>query len=346
MARNRRKRQFTTWKRVVLLVFLLVILGGLITANVAKNEYEQARQESLSELEDSGRSPSDDEDIEFNSSDDSLDYINVLLVGLDDEEGYARTDTIMLAQYHPSKGEARLVSFMRDMYVSIPGYRDNKINTSYALGGLELLRETIDENFDIDIHYYAQVDFNGFTRIVDTLSPEGIEVDVERRMFYQDGAGTLTINFAEGLQTMDGNDALKYVRFRNDHENDFGRVRRQQQVMTILKDELMSISGVRRIPQILGSIEPFIQTNISNQKLISYGRDFFLNSVDDIETMTLPIEDGYRNEFYSHAGAVLELDKEKNKQALQNFLLTSLESESELAENNTDKPSNTPSNDS
>ncbi len=308
-------------KKIFLLVILGGILGGLITVVIAKNEYEQARQESISDLEESGKSIEDDEEIEFHASDDELDYINVLLVGLDDEEDYARTDTIMLAQYHPSEGEARLVSFMRDMYVTIPGHGDNKINASYSLGGLELLRQTIDENFGIDIHYFAQVDFDGFTRVIDTLAPEGIEVDVESRMYYENNSGSMVIDFYPGLQIMDGEDALKYVRFRSDHENDFGRVRRQQQMMTILKEELMSLSGVRRIPQVLGSIEPYIQTNVSTQKMLSYGRDFFLNSVDEIETMTLPVEGSFYDEYYPHAGAVLEINKEQNRQELHQFLL-------------------------
>ncbi|MCD8510202.1 MAG: LCP family protein [Bacillus sp. (in: Bacteria)] len=305
-------------KKILLLLFLLLILGGLITVAWAQNDYQKARQESLREIEERGGTVQRDEEIEFNAPEEELDYINVLLVGLDDDEDIARTDTIMIGQYRPDEGKVKLLSLMRDMYVEIPGYRNNKINASFAFGGLELLRKTIKENFDIEVHYYAQVNFDSFERIVDTLAPEGIDVEVERRMYYQ--SGSLTIDFQPGIQTMDGKEALKYARFRNDHENDFGRVRRQQQLLSVLKDEMLSLSGVRRIPQLLGSIDPYIQTNISTQKMMSYSRDLFLSSVDEIETLTIPVDGGFTDETYSHAGAVLVLDWEKNREALHEFL--------------------------
>lgn len=304
-------------KKVFILLFLLLGLGGIIIV-WAQNDYEKAREESLRQIEEQGGVVHQKEEIEFNAPEEELDYINVLLVGLDDEEEVARTDTIMIGQYRPDEGKIKLVSLMRDMYVDIPGYRKNKINASFAFGGLELLRKTIKENFDVEIHYYAQVNFDSFERIVDTLAPNGIEVEVERSMHYQ--SGSLTIDFQPGIQNMNGKEALKYARFRNDHENDFGRVKRQQQLLSVLKDEIMSLSGVRRIPQLLGSIDPYIQTNISAPKMLSYGRDLFLSSVDDIETLTIPVEGGFWDEAYPHAGAVLELDWEENRKALHDFL--------------------------
>ncbi|ADU31171.1 LCP family protein [Evansella cellulosilytica] len=320
---NKFSNLFTFRRKIIILILLLIVLASLSIAVWAKNDYERARQESLRHIEESGGQLPSNEEIEFNAPEEAdLDYMNVLLIGIDDDEDIARTDTIMIAQYHPEKGTAKLVSLMRDMYVTIPGHGQNKINAAFSFGGLELLRQTIKENFDVDVHYYAQVDFNGFERIVDTLAPEGIEIDVERRMYYE--TRSLVIDFQPGLQTMSGDEALKYVRFRSDFENDFGRVRRQQQVLDSLSGELLSISGVRRIPQLLGSIEPYIQTNIDTSKMISYGRSFVLNPVDDIETITIPLSDAYYDETFSHAGAVLMLDWDRNKEALHEFLGTEL----------------------
>lgn len=258
-------------------------------------------------------------EVEFQADEIPDDYIHVLLVGIDTEdEGPARTDTIMIAQYHPKKGSAKLVSLMRDSYVEIPGYRNNKINSAFFFGGPELLRQTIKDNFHIDLHYYALVDFKGFERIVDIIAPDGIEVDVERRMFYRSGKDI--IDFQPGVHTFDGEQALNYVRFRSDHENDFGRVRRQQEILSILKDELLTVSGVSRLPRLLGGIEPYIHTNVTNRQMMDYGRSFFLNPVDEIETLTIPIQEGYTDATYSHAGMVLDLDIEKNRQALWDFL--------------------------
>ncbi|MBU9713260.1 LCP family protein [Evansella tamaricis] len=308
------------WK-LILLIFLLLILVLLLTTAWVKNEYSKAREDSLRDIQNRNGVLPADEEIQFHPPEVELDFINILLLGVDAEnDGVTRTDTIMLGQYHPKEGSVRLVSLMRDSYVSIPGYRDNKLNASYALGGMELLRKTIKENFQVDVHYYAQVDFNSFIRIVDIMAPNGLEVDVENRMYYRNNSGSYIIDFARGTHILDGEDALDYARFRSDSQNDFGRVKRQQELLSLLKDEVLSLSGIQRIPQLLGSIEPYIQTNLSSQEMISYGRSFLVNNIEDIETMTVPVEGGFYDEYYNHAGAVLQLDIEKNREALHEFL--------------------------
>lgn len=318
--RKKREKNSTVKRKIIILTILIFILLGLSAAAYMAHQFEKAREESLRLIEESiGKQL--EEDIEFHGNSEISDYIHVLLVGVDNEGGgRARTDTIMVAQYQPKNGKAKLISLMRDSYVSIPGYRNNKINTAFFLGGPELLRKTIKENFDIDIHYYALVDFNGFVRVVDIVSPKGVEVNIERRMFYEDSAGGLYINFQPGVQKLDGKQALQYVRFRNDRENDFGRVRRQQEVLSILKDDLLTLSGITRLPKLLGAIEPYITTNIQSNQFLDYGRNFFLNPIDSVETLTIPIQGAYIDSSYSHAGAVLELDMEKNKQAIHEFL--------------------------
>lgn len=305
------------WKIGVLVALILILIAVSIAAYI-NHQYNLGKAESERLLDETNKQNQFSE-VEFKSESIPDKYINVLLVGIDTaDEGPARTDTIMIAQYHPKDGTARLVSLMRDNYVSIPGHRKNKINAAFFLGGPELLRQTIKENFEIDLHYYALVDFTGFERIVDIIAPKGIEVEVERRMFYRSGKDI--IDFQPGIHTFDGEQALNYVRFRSDHENDFGRVRRQQELLMILKDKAVSISGVSKLPRLVGAIEPYIHTNVSNRQMLDYGRSFFLNPIDEVETLTIPIKDGYVDKTYSHAGMVLELDIEKNKQALWDFL--------------------------
>ncbi len=242
--------------------------------------------------------------------------INVLLVGVDTTSGnIARTDTIMLAQFNPTNGDAKLASIMRDSYVKIPGRSNNKINASFAFGGVELLQDTLETNFGIDIHYYALANFDGFVTLVDTIAPNGLEVMVEKKM--DDPMNH--IHFEPGLQKLNGDATLKYVRFRKDAENDFGRVKRQQEVIKTLKEELFTISGISKIPKLIGTLEPQIETNIRTSKLLSLGRDVVLHPIQQIETMRIPTEDSFKNTYYPHAGAVLEIDIEKNRQALSDF---------------------------
>ncbi len=247
-----------------------------------------------------------------------LEKINVLLLGVDSLSSEGRTDTIMIAQYDPETGSAKLASIMRDSYVSIPGHKDNKINQAYNYGGAELVRQSIKDNFGIDVQYYAIVNFDGFANVVDVLSPNGVEIDVEKRMKYTDRAGGLYIDFQPGLQKLNGEDLLEYARFRHDAESDFGRVRRQQQVIAAVKDELISIKGVTKLPKMMGTIIPYIDTNIGTGKILDLGKNFLMNP-KEIETIRIPVDGTFENKSYSHAGSVLDIDREENKQALEDF---------------------------
>src|SRR5690606_27198972 len=150
-------------------------------------------------------------------------------------EERSRADTIMMAQYHPDKGTYKLISFMRDMYVDIPGHGKNKINAALALGGPELLRKTIKENFDVEIQYYSIIDFEGFVHLIDEAFPNGVEVEVEKRM-----SANIGVTLEPGLQRLDGEHLLGYVRFRQDAVGDFGRVERQQKVMKEVASQFTS----------------------------------------------------------------------------------------------------------
>ncbi|PRO64214.1 LCP family protein [Alkalicoccus urumqiensis] len=329
MPKNTNKRRSIWWK-AGLLFTLLLILGGVMTVSWAVSEYDRARESTIQQLEEEGKSVPSEEEIEFNPEEaededadeesSSLDYISILLVGVDNDNGAERTDTILLGQYHPSTGDVKMASLMRDMYVDIPGRGRNKINAAFAYGGMELLRQTIKENFDYDVDHYAQVDFDGFEEVVDTLAPDGIEVEVEDRMYYEDRAGDLLIDFDEGEQLMDGEEALQYVRFRADSNNDFGRVARQQQMLQVLQNELLSVSGITQVPALLGSIEPFINTSLSNGRLISYARDFVRNGDStSFDSITIPEAGGYEYATYSHAGSVLEPDFDSNIELMDEF---------------------------
>ncbi|WP_246590020.1 LCP family protein, partial [Desertibacillus haloalkaliphilus] len=98
------------------------------------------------------------------------------------------------------------------------------------------------------------------------------------------------INFEPGAQSLNGEETLKYVRFRKDHENDFGRVKRQQEILQHLKNELFTISGMTKIPKLIGMLEPHLETNMRTTKMLSLGRDVVLNPIDNIETLRIPIE--------------------------------------------------------
>jgi LCP family protein required for cell wall assembly len=265
---------------------------------------------------------------DFEGQKNDLGKVNILLLGVDSATTTkSLTDTIMIAQYDAKNGTAKIASIMRDTYVTIPDHSKNKINSALSFGGPELLRQTIKENFGIDVEYYALVNFDGFTEVVDTVAPDGVEIDVEKRMRYVDNAGGLNINFDPGLQKLNGEDLLKYARFRNDSESDFGRVRRQQQVIAAVKDEFVSVKGVVKLPRILGTIQPFIKTNMEASDMLAFSKDFLLNPIDEIETIRIPVDDSYRLTRSNHAGSVISFDKEANEKAVKDFFSTHLSDE-------------------
>jgi LCP family protein required for cell wall assembly len=308
LQRGKKKRK-RLWISLLVVFFVILGIGGY-----SVYQYYQGLQ--LAEDIESNKENGNDEEVEFNGVPAPDGRTNVLLLGVDTRgEEQSRTDTIMIAQYDSDSNKAKVVSLMRDMYVEIPGYQNYKINTAFFLGGPELLRKTIKHNFGIDIQYYAIVDFKGFEESVDVLAPKGIEIDVEKDM-----SKWIGVSLEQGLQRLDGKELLGYARFRQDAEADFGRVRRQQQVINALKDELISLKGVTRIPKLVGTVTPYIETNMQNRAVLGIMSDYILNPSGDVETLTIPVKDSYWDENYSHAGAVLAIDLQRNTEELQTFL--------------------------
>ena len=252
----------------------------------------------------------------FQGEKNKIDAVNVLLLGSDSRgEKQARTDTIMVAHYDPDTHKVKLISLMRDMYVSVPEHGQQKLNAAYTYGGPELLKETIKENFGLDIHYYAIVDFKGFEKAVDLLVPNGIEVDVPYEM--SSGIG---MKLEKGRQQLHGKELLGYVRFRHDRLSDFGRVQRQQEVISKLQEEAVSLHSVVKLPELLGLLHTYIDTNIDTSTLLTIGKDILTKKNGDIETLRIPEDGSFQNKRHEEIGEVLEVDLHHNKEVLKKFL--------------------------
>jgi polyisoprenyl-teichoic acid--peptidoglycan teichoic acid transferase len=315
VALKKQKKRFK--KRWILYGFLFVIV--LISTYIVY-EYNAGKKAALEKI---GNDPvkeaiSKQYEDEFKGVKDDLEKVNVLIIGSDSRgEKNARSDTIMIAQYDPDTNEAKLVSIMRDSYVNIPGIGYRKINAAFANGGPELLRKTIKETFGVDVQYYAIIDFQGFIHVVDTIAPDGIEVEVEKHMSEKIG-----VVLEPGLQTLNGEELLGYARFRADAQGDFGRVERQQKVMKLLMDEIVSFTGVLKLPRVVGTIMPYIDTNMDTSTIISLGSDFLLNPPKDLETLSIPNRDlgSVWDSYVPGAGSVLEFAESEQRQIIQNFL--------------------------
>ncbi|MBP1081455.1 MULTISPECIES: LCP family protein [Bacillus] len=312
--KKQKKRKFR-WFRFILFLMVFILIAGTAYWIVQYNSGKSAASEDAPKKE----------DYQFDGSIPNNGEMNVLLLGSDSRgEELARTDTIMIAHYSDKQKQPKLISIMRDSYVSIPGYGNNKINAAFAFGGPDLLRKTIEENFGIDINYYAIVDFEGFEKVADIVAPNGIKVNVPHKM--SEGIG---MTLQPGEQTLKGKQLLGYVRYRKDTQSDFGRVARQQEVLSKMKEEATDIESITQLPKILGTIEPYVTTNVPSTAFLGLGRDIVLGDTKEVDTLRIPVDGSYTDQSYSNIGSVLDLDIEENSQAIKDFLAGKASQESD-----------------
>ena len=157
------------------------------------------------------------------------DIINILLIGQDRRPGEqrARSDSMMIATINKKNNTVSITSLMRDMYVQIPGYSDNRINAAYAFGGMELLDATIEKNLLVHIDGNIEVDFNGFQQAIDKIGGVDISINAKEADYLNKNGFT---GLSEGTVYMDGKLALAYSRIRKVGNNDYERTERQRKV--------------------------------------------------------------------------------------------------------------------
>ncbi|SFQ04949.1 transcriptional attenuator, LytR family [Psychrobacillus psychrotolerans] len=303
-SRRRRKRRPRVG-RILFVIFLFLAVGiGIYTFTQYSSGYKFADTEQK-------------EPMEFNG--DELkkgDRENILVLGVDSRgEDQARTDTMMIFSWDKENNDVKVISFMRDIYADIPEHESYKLNTAFYLGKVQLLKDTMQGMFDLPIHHYALIDFSSFESLVDIIAPDGVPVNVEKDMSEKIG-----VTLKKGQQNLNGKELLGYARFRSDAEGDFGRVGRQQLVMEILKDELLSIENVPNLPKFIGATEGYIQTDYSRSDKTKRILDAVVSGKLEMEKLTIPVEGTYSFKNYSHAGSVIVLDKEMNKTAITEFL--------------------------
>jgi len=223
--------------------------------------------------------------------------VNVLLIGVDvtinerrQIEPYARSDTLMLVSFDPARRRINALSIPRDTYTTIPRLGAEKINAAYAAGGPNLAIRAVEDLLGVPVHYYVKLGPSSFARIIDALG--GIEIDVEKDMKYTDTWAGLHIDLKKGRQMLTGEQAMGYVRFRNDLEGDIGRVRRQQQVLLTILQKLKTPGTILSAPRLLQAFMQNTQTNLSAEELLTLGLFTRGLGAADIHTATPPAEVG------------------------------------------------------
>lgn len=218
----------------------------------------------------------------------------ILLMGIDqrtgvDDKGPFRTDTMILISVDPVRKTAGVLSIPRDLWVTIPGYQPNRINTANELGdannypgggGAALAAETVHENLGVSVDRYLVVNFTVFTTVVNTIAPEGIEVcpkEVIDDPKYPDaGYGTIHVHFDPGCQKLQADRLLQYARTRATYGGDFDRAKRQQEVLDAVRAYVLSVGGmakfVTQVPALWDQLKGSFKTNMTLEELIGLGQ--------------------------------------------------------------------------
>ena len=197
---------------------------------------------------------------------------NIIVLGVDEraeEYDVGRSDTLFVVMFDTNKKAASLLSIPRDTRVRIKNHGWDKINHAYAYGGRELTQKTTEELLGIKINNYVMVDFKGFVGLVDAIG--GVDINVEKDMYYYDSWDGFKIDIKKGMQHLDGKAAIQYVRYR-DEEGDIGRIRRQQHFLMAVYDRITSANMLLHIPGLAKQLTNMVKTDLPLTDMVDLGR--------------------------------------------------------------------------
>ena len=245
--------------------------------------------------------------------------VNFLLIGRDTQEGkHGRSDSMILCTLNKAENKITLTSFLRDLYLPIPGHRSNRINAAYAFGGAPLLKETLESNFRLHIDGCIQADFSQFAQIIDLLGGVDITLRSDEAAHIARETGTI---LSEGTHTLNGVQALSYSRIRKlDKQGDFGRTDRQRKVLQSVADRVRSAP----LPTLLSLVRrmiPMISTDLAAHDILSYAITYApLLTGGTITSQHIPAPEDCRYETIQGM-SVLTADMSALRQTLKDTLL-------------------------
>lgn len=317
---------------------------GMKPSNKSSDEAQVSSKDTEMTEDISLKEDLDQDEINGYSVEDQLDGIdikdvkdinNILLIGCDarDSKEPSRSDSMMILTVDKKHEKLKLVSIIRDTYVDIPEHGKQKINHSFFFGGPELLIQTIEENFKIDIDHYVTINFFGFKDLIDAMG--GLEVDIEedeispindvicgtkKELGDIDGIDSEAILLEEaGLQHLNGLQTLAYARVRHVGNGDFDRMGRQRKVITLTIDKFKD-TPVTKYPAIITKFLPYVTTDMDFIDIISYA--YAVNKIGNFTPvqMQMPVNELSEGKRMDKKGWVLIMDQKQNIEILQDFI--------------------------
>lgn len=233
------------------------------------------------------------EDIEWNTdisrfvNNDKL--VNILLIGQDRREGETRqrSDAMILCSFNPETNKMAMISFLRDLYVQIPGHQDNRLNAAYVYGGFDLLKETLSLNFGITVDGCLEADFEGFEKIINTVG--GVDIELTEKEAQIVGGGATA-----GVCHLNGEQALTYARIRK-IDSDFQRTARQRKIMSAVFEKAKTHT-LPELAMFFGEIMPLMATDMTEDEIMSLALTLAASFSElETESYSVPAEGTYKD---------------------------------------------------
>lgn len=332
------KRKKKKWPRIVcalLAVLLLLAAGGYgflhwELSRIQRNTPDEVTAEEVKENVDT------EDEFGLGSANSDLindsNITNILLIGQDRREGdkaEMRSDAMIICSINAKTEDVVLTSLMRDMYLPIPGYGYGMLNSTYLIGGFDLLDETIEKNFGIPIHGNLEVDFERFVELMDIVGPIDLDLSEAEAKYLNNMQGT---NWAKqsgsqnaggglttGINSMNSKQVLLYCRMRQNVGGDWGRTDRQRKVIMACFNKLKS-SGAKSILSFAHQAMPLLTTTMTNTSIIKLAYAAASYNMDMKQSYRLPYEGSYTQELKEETLHVLVPDLEKNRIAIQDYI--------------------------
>lgn len=329
----KRKKKFPIWAILLIIVLIIVLLMGGVYAYV-NHKLSKIMRVDISpevvvdpsletfETEEGLTDTINPEDIVWNNADIEVmkdkDVSNILLIGQDRREGQGRqrSDSMIICSLNKKTNKIILTSVMRDMYVPIPGYSDNRINAAYQFGGMELLDRVLEESLGVHIDANVEVDFEGFINCMAEVGNIDMQLNEEEAKYLNDANGW---NLQAGYNSLTPEQALAFSRVRYVGHSDWERTDRQRRVIISAFNNVKGLS----IPELISltdRIFPNVTTDMTNSKILGYVYTVVTNKMTTIDSNRLPAEGTYTCETLRNGMEVLVPDLKANAECLKEYI--------------------------
>jgi len=338
--KNKRKPSGKKLALMILNVVLAVIFTALLSVTIyvewilgrfyrdpsqevtlTPEQIQAVLQEDMEATRPSGVTEIKPEDVDWGQVEqvESADHIlNVLLIGQDRRPGEvrARSDTMILITVNTRDYTITMTSFMRDLYVQIPGNAPNRLNVPYVFGGYDLLADTMEKNFGIRPDRFVEVDFDGFEAVVDAVG--GIELYVTAAEAAYLNRHHTDWQIKEGVNHLNGKQALGYARNRTvGGDGDFGRTQRQRNVLNAILEKAKRLD-LLQINELLLALTDVLTTDMTSAEIMSYVVQFYpkLEKLSTPTELRIPYGNSYYSAWADGIGSVLVPNLETNSAVL------------------------------